>query len=61
MLRWAVAFFMIAVIAGIFGFGGIASGAVDIARICFIFFIIVFAVSLTWGVVTGRAPRGPLI
>jgi uncharacterized membrane protein YtjA (UPF0391 family) len=61
MLRWAFAFFIIAIIAGIFGFGGIASGAADIARVCFFFFIVVFAVSLIWALVTGRSPRGPLI
>ena len=61
MLRWALAFFIIAIIAGILGFGGIATGAADIARICFFFFIVVFLVSLVWGLVTGRSPRGPLI
>jgi uncharacterized membrane protein YtjA (UPF0391 family) len=61
LLRWALAFFIIAIIAGIFGFGGIASGAVDLARICFFFFIVVFLVSLVWGLATGRRPRGPLI
>jgi len=61
MLRWALAFFIIAIIAGIFGFGGIATGAADIARICFFFFIVVFVFSLIWGLVTGRRPRGPLI
>jgi uncharacterized membrane protein YtjA (UPF0391 family) len=59
MLRWALAFFIIAIIAGILGFGGIATGAADIARICFFFFIVVFLVSLVWGLVTGRSPRGP--
>ncbi len=61
MLRWALAFFIIAIIAGILGFGGIATGAADIARICFFFFVVVFAVSLVWGLVTGRDPRKPLI
>jgi uncharacterized membrane protein YtjA (UPF0391 family) len=61
LLRWALAFFIIAVIAGIFGFGGIAEGAADIARICFFFFIVVFIVSLIWGLGTGRRPRGPLL
>jgi uncharacterized membrane protein YtjA (UPF0391 family) len=54
-----MAFFMIAIIAGIFGFGGIASGAVDIAKICFIFFMVVFAVSLAWGLLTSQTPRRP--
>ncbi|HVR87689.1 MAG TPA: DUF1328 family protein [Planctomycetota bacterium] len=61
MLRWALAFFIIAIIAGILGFGGIASGAAEIARVCFFFFIVVFLVSLVWGLITGRAPRGPLV
>ena len=61
MLRWALAFFIIAIIAGIFGFGGIATGAADIARVCFFFFIVVFVFSLIWGLATGRRPRGPLI
>ena len=61
MLRWALAFFIIAIIAGILGFGGIATGAADIARVCFFFFLVVFVVSLVWGLVTGRAPRGPLV
>ena len=33
MLRWALIFFIVAIIAGVFGFGGIAAGAVSIARI----------------------------
>jgi uncharacterized membrane protein YtjA (UPF0391 family) len=61
MLRWALGFFIIAIIAAVFGFGGIASGAADIARICFFFFIVIFIVSLIWGLATGRRPRGPLI
>jgi len=61
MLRWALGFFVIAVIAAIFGFGGIATGAADIARLCFFFFIVIFIVSLIWGLATGRRPRGPLI
>ena len=31
MLSWALAFFIIAIIAAIFGFGGIAAGAASIA------------------------------
>jgi len=61
MLRWAMAFFMIAIIAGIFGFGGVATGAVDMARICFVFLMVVFAISLAWGSLTSQTPRRPLI
>jgi len=61
MLRWSLGFFIVAIIAGIFGFGGIATGAADIARICFFFFLVIFAVSLVWALVTGRRPQGPLV
>ena len=31
MLRWSLAFFIVAIIAAVFGFGGIAAGATEIA------------------------------
>jgi uncharacterized membrane protein YtjA (UPF0391 family) len=49
MLHWAAVFFVIAIIAAIFGFGGIAAGAVEIAKILFFIFIVVFAVTLILG------------
>ena len=49
MLRWAVAFLIIALIAAVFGFGGIAEGAVDIAMILFWVFIVLFVLSLLFG------------
>ena len=60
MLRWSLGFFIVAIIAAVFGFGGIASGASEIARICFFFFIVVFLVSLFYGLVTGRKISPPL-
>ncbi|HHP7233535.1 MAG TPA: DUF1328 domain-containing protein [Desulfobacterales bacterium] len=36
MIGWAVTFFIIALIAGIFGFTGIAGAAVNIAWILFV-------------------------
>jgi uncharacterized membrane protein YtjA (UPF0391 family) len=49
MLRLAIAFFVIAIIAAIFGFGGVASGAAGIAKILFFVFIVVAVVSLVAG------------
>ena len=43
-------FFVIAIIAWIFGFGGIAVGAADIARLLFLFLLAIFIV----GLITGR-------
>jgi uncharacterized membrane protein YtjA (UPF0391 family) len=54
MLGWAIAFLIIAVIAAIFGFGGIAAAATDIAMILFWVFVILFVVFLIAGLVRGR-------
>jgi uncharacterized membrane protein YtjA (UPF0391 family) len=45
MLNYAVIFLVIALIAAVFGFGGIAAGAVEIAKILFFIFIILAVVS----------------
>ncbi|MBZ0205484.1 MAG: DUF1328 domain-containing protein [Flavobacteriales bacterium] len=49
MLRWVVTFLVIAIIAGIFGFGNIAAGAVEIARIIFYIFLVLLVLSLIFG------------
>jgi uncharacterized membrane protein YtjA (UPF0391 family) len=46
MLNWALTFFLIALLAAVFGFGGIAIAAAGIAKICFFIFLILFVVSL---------------
>jgi uncharacterized membrane protein YtjA (UPF0391 family) len=53
MLHWALVFLVIAIIAAIFGFGGIVSAAAGIAKILFFIFLILFIVSLF----TGRRSR----
>jgi uncharacterized membrane protein YtjA (UPF0391 family) len=55
MLRWALFFLVIAIIAAIFGFGGIASAAVGIAKVLFFIFIVIFIVLLVAGLLTGKA------
>ena len=57
MLSWAIAFFIIAIVAAVFGFGGIASGAAGIAKVLFFLFLIAFVVSLVMGLMRGRGPR----
>lgn len=49
MLSWAIAFFILALIAAFFGFGGIASGAAGIAKVLLVLFVIGFIVSLIMG------------
>ena len=46
MLRWAVIFFIIAIVAAVFGFGGIAGAATGIAQILFCGFRLLFLASL---------------
>ena len=46
MLRWALGFFVVALIAAVLGFGGIAATASSIAQLIFYVFLILFAVSL---------------
>lgn len=57
MLRWAVIFFIIAIIAAVFGFGDIAEGATDIAKILFFVFILLFLVSLIMNLMKGKGPK----
>ena len=45
MLHYAVGFFIIALIAAVFGFGGIAAGAVGIAKVLFFVFLALAALS----------------
>ena len=49
MLRWAVIFLVIAIIAGIFGFTGIAATSAGIAKTIFYIFIILFLLGLILG------------
>jgi len=56
MLSWAVAFFILAIIAAVFGFGGIAAGASSIAQILFVLFLVLFVISLITGGMRGRDP-----
>jgi uncharacterized membrane protein YtjA (UPF0391 family) len=49
MLNWALMFFVIALIAAVFGFGGIAVAAAGVAKILFYLFLVLFLVSLVAG------------
>lgn len=54
MLGWALTFFIIALIAALFGFGGIASASAGIAKILFFIFLVLFVIAL----VMNAARRG---
>ncbi len=57
MLYWAAVFFVVALVAAVFGFGGIAVGAAEIAKILFVVFLVLFIVSL----LVGGLRRGPTV
>jgi uncharacterized membrane protein YtjA (UPF0391 family) len=46
MLGWAAAFLVIALIAAVLGFGGIAGASVGIAKLLFFVFIVLFVITL---------------
>jgi uncharacterized membrane protein YtjA (UPF0391 family) len=54
MLSWALAFFVLAIIAGVLGFSGIAAGASSIAQVLFFLFLVLFLVSLFGNLLRGR-------
>ncbi len=49
MLYWAAVFFVIALVAALLGFGGVAVAAAGIAKILFYIFLIIFLVTLVMG------------
>ena len=49
MLRWALGFFVIAIIAALLGFGGIAEGAASIAKVIFYIFLVLCVLALVFG------------
>jgi uncharacterized membrane protein YtjA (UPF0391 family) len=49
MLHYTVVFLIIVIIAAVFGFGGIAVGATEIAKILFFVFVILTIISLIMG------------
>ena len=59
MLGWALTFLIVALIAAVLGFGGIAGFAVEIAKIIFFVAIILFVISALFGLFRGRSPTMP--
>ncbi|MFH6780899.1 MULTISPECIES: DUF1328 domain-containing protein [Methylobacterium] len=57
MMSWAVTFLVVALVAALFGFGGIAGTAMEAAKLIFFVAIVLFAISAVVGLMRGRAPR----
>jgi uncharacterized membrane protein YtjA (UPF0391 family) len=54
MLKWAIIFFLISVVAAFFGFTNVAAGAQSIARLLFFLFLVLFLIVLIFGVIAGQ-------
>ena len=60
MLNYVVTFFVLAVFAALMGFGGLAADFAGIAKFLAVIFVMLFVVSLIYGLLTGRNPNPPL-
>ena len=54
MIKWAIIFFIISLVAGFFGFTGVASGARTIAKWLFWIAVVIFLIVLIFGVLLGK-------
>ena len=57
MLYWALVFFVVALIAGVLGFTGIAVASAGIAKILFIIFLVLFLISIVTHFARGTTVR----
>ncbi|MEX0939854.1 MAG: DUF1328 domain-containing protein [Candidatus Babeliales bacterium] len=57
MLEWVIIFFVLALVAGVFGFTGIAAAFAGIGKILFFLFLVLFVVSLIMHLFRGTPPH----
>ena len=60
MLNYIITFFILAVIAAIMGFGGLAGDFAEIAKFLSLVFVIMFVATLVYNIITGRRIPPPL-
>jgi uncharacterized membrane protein YtjA (UPF0391 family) len=58
MLGWVLTFLVVALIAGVLGFGGIAGASMEIAKIIFFIAVVLFLISVIFGAFRGRGSPG---
>jgi uncharacterized membrane protein YtjA (UPF0391 family) len=54
MFGWVVTFLIVALIAGILGFGGVAGASIEIAKVIFFIAVVLFLISAVVGLARGR-------
>jgi uncharacterized membrane protein YtjA (UPF0391 family) len=55
MLRWALLFFLVSLVAAALGFTDIAADAASIAKVLFVVFLVIFLILLVLGIMAGEA------
>ena len=55
VLKWALIFFVISIVAGFFGFSGLSAATAGIARVLFFIAIIIFAIFILLAFFAGQA------
>lgn len=60
MLNWIITFFILAVLAAILGFGGLAGTFSQIAQFLAVLFVVLFVASLVYSAITGKRANPPL-
>lgn len=60
MLGYAITFFVLAIAAAVFGFGGLAGTFASIAQFLTVLFVVLFIASLVYGMITGRNVTPPV-
>jgi uncharacterized membrane protein YtjA (UPF0391 family) len=58
MLGWVLTFLVVALVAGVLGFGGIAGASIEIAKIIFFIAVVLFLISVIFGALRGRSTPG---
>jgi uncharacterized membrane protein YtjA (UPF0391 family) len=58
MLRWALIFLVIALVAGLLGFTTVAGASIAIAKTLFYIFLVIFLILLVMGFMAGRRVGG---
>ena len=56
IMNWIITFFLLAVVAAVLGFGGLAGTFAEIAKFLALVFVILFVASLIYSIITGRRP-----
>lgn len=60
MIKWAIIFLVLGLIAGLLGFTGIAGAAIGIAKILFFIAVALFVIFLVLGLMAGKGVKNAI-